>query len=356
LEPIGSGAYKFESFEKKRDGFISSYRFRPNQYFAGATPYIREFYVRFFPDINDAVIAFNKRSVDGLGGLDPVSLENLIIRYELSAINLPRYYGIFFNQSVSNPLKEKPVREALNLAVDKNFLIEKIFGGRAIVINGPIAPGVTGYHPEIYEENAFSLEKSSKLLEDAGWKLNEQGVREKKIGKETFRLEFDLVVPEIRFLIETANQIKENWAAIGASATLIVMNPTDVANDVIRNRNYQMILFGNILNNTPDVLSFWHSAERFYPGLNLALYDNKTIDTALETIRREFDQEKRDKALAQLQTQIKNDVPAIFLFSPKYLYAAPKNFGGLNEQFITTPANRFDKVNEWYLKTSRVFR
>ena len=54
-----------------------------------------------------------------------------------------------------------------------------------------------------------------------------------------------------------------------------------------------MLLFGNILGEAPDLYSFWHSSEKFYPGLNLALYENKTADRLIESIRNNFDNDKR---------------------------------------------------------------
>ena len=117
-----------------------------------------------------------------------------------------------------------------------------------------------------------------------------------------------------------------------------------------------MIIFGNILKNNPDVFSFWHSSERFYPGLNLALYENRIADEILETIRKTLDANVRVRNARKLQSLIAEDQPAIFLFSPNYLYAGPKNLGGLNLRFAPSPANRFDEISKWYLKTARVFK
>ena len=117
-----------------------------------------------------------------------------------------------------------------------------------------------------------------------------------------------------------------------------------------------MIIFGNVLRNNPDIFSFWHSSERFYPGLNLALYDNKKVDALLESIRTNSDETKRNEELFQLQKMIIQDQPAIFLYSPTYLYVGPKNLGGFEEKTIATPSDRFESVNLWYLETTRVFK
>ena len=117
-----------------------------------------------------------------------------------------------------------------------------------------------------------------------------------------------------------------------------------------------MILFGNILRGNPDTFSFWRSSERFYPGLNLSVYNNKKVDDILESIRKELDAESRKKKLSQLQEIFYSDNPAIFLFSPNYIYAVPKNLGGFKMKILVLSSDRFKKVNEWYLKTARVLK
>jgi peptide/nickel transport system substrate-binding protein len=115
-------------------------------------------------------------------------------------------------------------------------------------------------------------------------------------------------------------------------------------------------MFGNILKNNPDIFSFWHSSEKFYPGLNLSLFENKKTDEAIENIRKESDPEKRISEVGDLQEIITGEQPAIFLFSPYYLYISIKNLGGLDGRSLVTPSDRFKNINEWYLETSRVLK
>ena len=127
-----------------------------------------------------------------------------------------------------------------------------------------------------------------------------------------------MTVPEIPFLVETANLIKEDWLKIGVKLNLTVHSPQQINDEIIKTRNYQMLIFGNIFGNgdSPDLYSFWHSSERFYPGLNLALYENKTADTLIQSIRKTLNDLKRQADLSSLQSIIIQDYPAVFLFPP----------------------------------------
>jgi len=116
------------------------------------------------------------------------------------------------------------------------------------------------------------------------------------------------------------------------------------------------MIFGNILKNNPDIFSFWHSSEKFYPGLNLSLFQDKQADLSIEKIRKEMDVATRTLEVYNLQEIIQNESPAVFLFSPYYLYVSIKNLGGLEGKSLITPSDRFKNINEWYLETSRVLK
>jgi len=356
LEPVGSGPYKFSSFEKKKDGFILAYHLATNEYYSGTVPYIENFDVNFYPSSALLTEAFNSGEIDGFGGINQKYLDQIKLNYSLSEKIIPQYYAIFLNKNSKTALADKEVIKAFNFAVNKQEITEKVFDNKAMVVSGPILPVIEGYDTTSSSTQKFSVDEANALLDKSGWKLNaETSVREKKIKKmET--LEFSLIVPQIPFLSETAEIIKENWAKIGVKLNLIALNPDDIANDVLKTRNYEMMLFGNILKSNPDIFSFWHSSQRFYPGLNLALYENKKVDGLLESIRKNTDENLRKIDIVKLQQLISADNPAIFLYSPIYLYVAPKDFGGFDEKIINTPADRFRNAPEWYLETTRVFK
>lgn len=356
LKPMGSGPYKFVSFKKRSDGFIESYALTVNKYYAAGKPFIRNLAVRFFAEKSEAINAFNAKEIDGLGGVDQSDLINLKIHHRVFSVSRPRYYAIFFNQSLSLPLKEKDVRRALAAAVDKQKLVSDVLGGQGEIAPGPLPPTVTGYDSAIYSNEAFSPDTASSTLEKAGWKIGEDGVRTKTIQKNPIKLEFDLIVPEVKFLAETAKIIQEDWKKIGVNLNPIVLKPSEVTSAAIKPRNYQMLIFGNTLNKNPDSFSFWHSSQRFEPGLNLSLYGNKTVDALLESVRQDLDPAARQANLTKIQTIINDEKPAIFLYSPKYLYVTSKNLGGFTVESVAAPADRFQDISGWYLKTARVFR
>jgi peptide/nickel transport system substrate-binding protein len=355
LEPVGSGPYKYVDYSLRSDGFITQYNFAVNPNYAGEKAFIQELSIKFFQGAEELIDSFNSRKIDGFGNLKPKNIDQIKISNKLTELKMPRYYAIFLNQNMNEALKEGSVRQALDMATDKNKIVSEMFNGKAEAVNQPITSTIEGYKdlgPEF-----FSLEGAMEILEKEGWKKDpETGIREKKAGKNTVKLEFQLIVPQIQFLTDTADLIKTDWEKIGIKLDLIKLNPADINGDIIKNRNYQMLMFGNILKNNPDIFSFWHSSEKFYPGLNLSLFQNKKADETIEKIRKETDTEKRTGEIGDLQEIIKNEEPAIFLFSPYYLYVSVKDLGGLDGRSLVTPSDRFKNINEWYLETSRVLK
>jgi peptide/nickel transport system substrate-binding protein len=353
LEPVGSGPYRFVKYKKRKDGFITDYYLERNPYYAQNRPWIEKFNFKFFSDKQGLLDAFNKKEIDGLSGLSYNDLQELKISHRVFKINILSYYSVFFNPAINQTLKDKEVRRAMTLATDKKRIADAVFGGQAMIVSGPILPMIAGYDYSIYKDEEFSQEKAVEILEKNNWKINEDGVRSKSIGGKKIKLEFEIVVPQVEFLIKTAEIIKENWQKIGIKLNPLILQPSEITKDIIKTRNYQMILFGAILKNNPDIFSFWHSSERFYPGGNLAIFSNKTADELLESVKTALDEKTRQEYLTKIQTLIYDEKPAIFLFSPSYFYVAPQNLGGFNEKVLVSRANRFDNADQWYLKTKR---
>ncbi|MXI26413.1 hypothetical protein GRW13_23805, partial [Escherichia coli] len=146
---------------------------------------------------------------------------------------------------------------------------------------------------------------ASTTLTKNGWIFSTaDSVREKTINKQNIPLAFTLTIPDIPFLKRTAGELQSAWLAIGARATINAEPPELVRDTDIKNRDYEALLYGNLLDGNDDLFSFWHSSERFSPGLNLALYTNSKADALIESIRENGDQNARIAQFASLEDMI----------------------------------------------------
>ena len=125
--------------------------------------------------------------------------------------------------------------------------------------------------------------------------------------------------------------------------------------DFIKPRDYESLLFGEVLGAIPDPFPFWHSSQKKDPGLNLALYENKKADGYLEEARESSDPQIQRENYEEFQDILIADSPAIFLYSPDYLYLVKRKIKGIETKIITDPSKRFSEIGNWYIETKRVW-
>jgi len=358
LEPVGSGPFAFKSLERRKDGFISSYVLTAAPTYAtiGNEPLIQTFNVLFFENEDKLLASYNVGTIDGFGTYSADSIAQLKIPSTIRRIPSTKYYVAFFNQSANEALKSLAVREALSYATDKNAILANALGGEGIIGNGPLPKTFPFYNKNIDSLYSFNPTKAKDLLISDEWTLLEDSLWHKTIlGQDTI-LSFIIKTPDIDPLKDVATQLQSQWEAVGVRVDVSSVDPTIISNETIRTRNYEILLFGNIWSATPDPYSFWHSSERFYPGLNLALYQNDSADRLINSLR------QTDPAgnayvdtIKELQLTIAQDYPALFLGSPYYLYIMKSTIPGISVDFITLPHHRFDTVSDWYVRTKRIF-
>lgn len=173
---------------------------------------------------------------------------------------------------------------------------------------------------------------------------------------ELLELKITLTTIEQDQMIRTANILKEQWSQIGVDLQIQTYSPFDLEQDFIKPRNYEILLFGEVLRAIPDPFPFWHSSQTKDPGFNLALYKNTLADELLEENRKLSDPEERKEKLQEFQEIIIEDIPAIFLYASDYYYFTSLDIKGVSPEKITDPSKRFSDIENWYIETKRVLK
>ncbi len=174
---------------------------------------------------------------------------------------------------------------------------------------------------------------------------------------ETTPLSFSLYTVNQSRLTQIAETLKDQWEKeLGCKVTIETFDINTLERDVLKNRDYDALLFGEMLSTIPDPFPFWHSTQNGEMGLNLVNYDNKDVDILLEANRKILDEEKRQEKLEEFQNILIQDCPAVFLYNPNYRYLVKNKIQGLKDSFITSPAQRFCNIENWYINTKRVWK
>jgi len=174
-------------------------------------------------------------------------------------------------------------------------------------------------------------------------------------SKDSQLLKFSLTTVNQPILISVAELLKEQWKSLGIEIEIKTMDISQIEKDVIKKRDYESLLFGEVLTLIPDPYPFWHSTQKKDPGLNLAIYQNKKIDKLLEDARQTLDEKERKENLEKFQDLLIGESPAVFLYNPNYLYFVSDKIKGADGGIIADPSKRFNNIENWYIKTKKVF-
>jgi peptide/nickel transport system substrate-binding protein len=400
IQPIGAGPWQFNKLLKNDGGAISSLTLSRNNYYFGQKPYFDTLQFKFFQDYPGALEALRSGTVDGLSFL-PHDFNNKLNTQTFASfeLQLPEYTALFFNQTNAPTLKDSNLRLALTEAIDKNKIINTTLGGSASAINSPFFPGMIGFDSNS-KKIIFNLDDANSLL-DKKWtriepeeyfklkhdtaikqylsptdkkttpttttstpefiKMDEtitQNIRLTMDASQTFYrrdkdnniLELTITTGDTSEYSAVVKDLATMWADIGVKTTIMQISPRQLIRDQIKNRTYQVLLYGEIVGGDPDPYPFWHSSQIAYPGLNLALYNNHTADTLLENARGTVDNTKRADYYSKFTDQLTTDLPAVFLYSPIHYMAINKNIKGVSLHNINSPADRYDDLVNWYTK------
>ncbi|NUM25570.1 MAG: hypothetical protein HUU49_02990 [Candidatus Buchananbacteria bacterium] len=400
LKPVGSGPWKFKSLAKDRLGNIKSYVLVPNPDYYGPQPYIEKLTFNFYPDFQTAVVALKNNSAEGISFLPKEFKSQLAGEKSLNfnSFYLPQYTAVFFNQKENEALKEKSVRQALAYGIDKSKILSEALGLEGEIIDGPILPIPIEQNSD--KKINFDVAKANQLLEDAGWKQITPQQYQEYLAKKTAATNQDTATttaPEIltpttttedaqakteteteeqgfyrqkgenilTITLTTVNQpenskaaelIKEFWEAIGVKVNLVIVEGSKIRREVIKTRNYEALLFGIIVGSNPDPYPFWHSSQIQDPGLNLALFANREVDKLLEEAKITENAEEQVQKYQRFQEILATELPAIFLHTPTYSYVVDKKIKGINIGRVIIPADRFNNIQDWYIKTERRYQ
>ncbi len=361
LNAIGSGPYKIESINRNGDSIPNQFTMQANPKYALGEPYIRKIFLKFYQNETALVDALGRGAIESVGNLGPEMIDNIPDNRIVMRAPLTRVFGVFFNQNEKDILAHREVRKALAMAIDKDNIILRALYGYGTRAEGPLprtgagkylnSSAGTGTTTDVF------IDSATIILEKAGWKKNPNtGIFELKKKNASSTLSFSLSTANIPELVESAHIIEEAWKKLGVSLDVRIFEPGDLNQSVIRPRKYDSLLFGIVTGRNPDLYPFWHSSQRNDPGLNIALYTNAKVDKLLETMRGTSDSAKAKDALANFEEEIASDTPAIFIWSPDFIYVVPKKLSGVSLGEITTPADRFLTIHNWYTKTDKVWR
>lgn len=365
IKAVGSGPFQIEKVYKNKDGIPIKYTLlRFNKYILGKS-YLKRINIISYSNEKDLIKGLISGNINQASGISPNNIDQLNdTKFKINTALLPRIFSLFVNNNKNKIFSDSSVIKAIDLAIDRQDIINQVLGGYGVAIHNPIS-GTILKDTNISDKISFSTDEAISLLEKNGWILGEDGVRYKTETKKTTkekekappqRLSFSITTGDTPELRMVTSILKEQLSKIGIEINIDKVYETGQLNQIIKDRDYEALFFGQIVNHESDLYSFWHSSQRNHPGLNIAMFGNIKIDNLLETIQKTGDIEQRQIKYQELLKEFNENIPAILIYSPKYIYITSNNLYGIVLNSIINPSDRFSNINKWYTEEDKVWK
>ncbi|HEY5156389.1 MAG TPA: peptide ABC transporter substrate-binding protein [Anaerolineales bacterium] len=351
--PVGSGPYKFDHLSVE-SGHITGVSLTVSDDYYSQIPFVQQIVFRYYPDASTALAAYHAGDVLGISQIPPNLVASTCADPTLSCYSsrLPQLTMVLFNLGNNDVtfLQDKIVRRALMAGLNRQWMVDNILQGQAVVADSPLLPQTWAYYDGV-EHIGFDTDSAVSQLKNAGYILPQNGTVR---AKSDVSLSFTMVYPDDSIHAQLAQTIQQNWAAIGVEVKLQAVSYTSLLNDYLTPRTYQVALVDLDLSRSydPDPYPFWHQAE-ITSGQNYSQWDNRTASEYLEQARVIADPTIRARLYRNFQVVFSRELPALPLFYPIYTSGVDQRMLGVQAVPLFEPADRFNGVSSWYLVTRR---
>jgi peptide/nickel transport system substrate-binding protein len=323
-QPIGTGPYKLAEYIQNDRVTLQ----RNGTYWDKDVAYIDTFNVKFLPQEDTRIAALRAGQMD-FSILSADGAKRLAGAQNLKFIK--GVHGVFtvfkLNQRFE-PFKDVRVRRAMDLATDKQEIIDKALGGSG-VMTGPIVAGWEDYGiPPAQLGYKVDIDAAKKLMADAGFAN----------GFEVT----GVTLPEGQAsnFYPTMATAAEQWKKIGINVKL---EPLELGAWLDKNNklDYDLIVSNRGFRGDPIDLLYphYHRKGNDNPG-----YVNADVEKWIEQAQVEPDRVKRRDLYLQIQKQVLQDVPWIYLWAPVENY-------GMQQYVMGYDHVAFDSYKDLFVRT-----
>ncbi|AEG13756.1 ABC-type transporter, periplasmic subunit [Desulfofundulus kuznetsovii DSM 6115] len=316
-KPVATGPFKIKGYAKDVEVVVEK-----NDNYWGSKPKLDEVVFKFIPDSNTRVMALQAGEIQVADNIPAESVEAIIKTgaYQILSGSSLRTHMLIFN--VTKPgLDDVNVRKAINMAINREDLANKVMKESAIPAVGPF-PLVLPFGGNELEGYAYQPEEAKKLLDAAGWKPGSDGVRRKNDRK----LEFSVLCyknrPELPVLLEA---IQAELKEIGVKINII--NVENIGEAL--KKDFDATIYS--LNTAPygDPQYFLETVFKTGAASNFGKYSNPRLDLLTDKLKTTFNVQERNTIAKEAQQIVLNDAAFAFLVYPKSLLAMSNKVEGI---------------------------
>ena len=324
--PVGLGTGPFKFVEFKSGESISLEAFA--DYHRGA-PQIAKFNIPIIKDDIAGGQALAAGQVDWKYSLEGTTYLQIKDSPDLQFIEYPDFgfFGLYFNlhPDTGSPWLDVKVRQATNYCFDKIATTDAATDGQGVAIYSEIPPASWAYPSEGLEQYAFDAEKGKALLEEAGWTVGADGIREKDGVKLSTITAVRAERPNrSKWMQLFSDQVRENcgiditYKEVDFAALLNMLDvyPHINAADTAGGKPFFTYFGGFSTSLDPDPYSLYHSEQcstaENPATFNYICYSNPEADKLIDDGLLTFDQAERATIYQEYAVLQSKDLPVLY--------------------------------------------
>ncbi|MEO7274913.1 MAG: ABC transporter substrate-binding protein [Vicinamibacterales bacterium] len=319
--PIGTGPFRFVSYAPGDRVVLE----RNPDYFRRGVPGLDRLVFRIFPNPTTSVAALESGEVDFISTVPGPDVARLRARPDIVVTPSTGGSGGSLCQDVLIPNVTRPpfddvrVRRAFAQAIDRRFIVERVYFDQGTPATGPISHLLAwAYSPDVrqYPHDAAGARA---LLEQAGFTAAADGVR--------FHLTFTHASSSQRL----AQVLREQLKAVGIALDLQTLDFNAQVEQVFVKKAFDLGLASYCNGADPDIgvrRVYVSSNIGPYPFSNGAGYANPRIDALFDQASMLVDRASRRSRYVEIQQLLAEDIPYFWLVDSEGLRAHRRAFTG----------------------------
>jgi len=295
---VGTGPYMLKEWvENDHVTLVKNpdYNWAPSIFGHQGPGYLDEIVFKMIPDGATRTGTLQSGETDGVDSVAPkdVGVFKDDSDYQVLNAAVPGIPNVLALNTEKAPTNELPVRQALNFGIDKQTIISSLFFDQYVPAYGPLNAATLGFDESLKTLYPYDPEKAKSLLEEAGWTVGSDGIRE-KAGQKLSVSYYTNTAQDL-----AAPLIQAQWKDIGIDTQINSMDYNALIPLVTKGEAN----IGSIgwIQADPDVVRYLLYSKNIDTGYGWTRFRSEELDNLIIAASGEVDIEKRKQLYAQIQ-------------------------------------------------------
>ncbi|MGQ9534349.1 MAG: TonB family protein [bacterium] len=319
---VGNGPYRVKEWVPG-SGLIL---FANEDYYRGRPP-LDEIIIKYYTNVEALISDFEQGNIDVALNITPAAAKRLADNQNINVTSKPGNSYVYIGWNLDNEfLRDKEIRKALTMAINRTQLLNNIFLGMGKISIGPLPHSSWAFNDNITPIE-YNIEKAKKILAQKGFEDRNRNKILDKNGKDfTLTIITNVESPE---RTEILSYVADYLTQLGIKVNAQKIDVNSFISALL-NRKYDGFIMGWSVGDKIDPTLYWHSDPK-RGKFNFVNYKNAIVDSLIEIGTVMLNRKKAKEIWGEFQRIVYEDQPYTFLIVPNEISATYKRVKGTDQ-------------------------